>query len=225
MNKNQKHYVGIWAILFVLFQLIAFISPGWINIEKYTASFWLGYAFINISFAIQLACALKALKEENLTKFFYKIPLIRISYTGLVVSFVLGGACMLQSLLPYWIGALVAVIVIAATALPVVKVSMAAEIVAAVDEKISKQTFFIRNLTVEAENLMVSAKVPEKKEACKKIYEAIRYSDPMSSDALAEIEDRILVQFTEFSKTQSPEAAEELLQLIGQRNRKCKMMK
>ena len=26
---------------------------------------------------------------------------------------------------------------------------------------------------------------------------------------------------TKFSKTQSPEAAEELLQLIGQRNRKC----
>lgn len=225
MNKNQKHYVGLWAILFVLFQLIAFISPGWINIEKYTSSFWIGYAFITLSFVGQLICTMTALKEENLTKLFYKIPLIRISYIGLIVSFVAGGACMLLSLLPYWIGALVAVIVVAITALALVKASAAADIVAEIDDKISKQTFFIRNLTMEAENLMARAKTPEAKTACKKIYEALRYSDPMSSDALAEIEGKIEAQFAAFSNSVSPEAAEELLLLIGERNRKCKLLK
>ena len=225
MNKNQKRYIGFWAILFVLFQLIAFISPGWINIEKYTSSFWIGYAFITVSFIGQLICALSALKEENLTRLFYKIPLIRISYTGLIVSFVFGGACMLLSLLPYWIGALVAVIVLAATALALVKASAAGDIVAEIDDKISKQTFFIRNLTVEAENLMSRAKTPETKAACKKVYEALRYSDPMSNDALAEIEGKIEAQFAVFSGSVSSDAAEELLLLIGERNRKCKLLK
>ena len=84
MNKNQKYYIGFWVILFLVFQAIAFIAPGWSNIEKYTSSFWIGYAFITISFVGQLICTLNALKEDNLTKLFYKIPLIRISYNFLL---------------------------------------------------------------------------------------------------------------------------------------------
>jgi hypothetical protein len=225
MNKNQKHYIGIWAVLLVLFNAIAFISPGWITHEKYTASFWIGYVFITISFVGQLICALSALKEQNLTKLFYKIPLIRVSYTGLIVSFVVGGACMLISPLPYWIGALAAVIVLAVTAISVLKANAAADIVADIDEKISHKTFFIRNLTADAEGLLSRAKTPEDKAVCKKVYEALRYSDPMSSNALTEIEKKIEAQFTVFSKDNSADAAEELLLLIGERNRKCKALK
>lgn len=225
MNKNQKYYIGVWSILFIVFQAVALISPGWINIEKYTSSFWVGYVFITISFVGQLLCAMLALKEQNLTKLFYNIPLIRISYSGLIVSFVFGGMCMLLSLLPYWIGALVAVAVLAVTALSLVKASAAASMVADIDEKIKQQTFFIKNLTVEAEMLIARAKTPESKAVCKKVYEALRYSDPMSSDALAEIERKIDAQFAAFSSTTSSETAEELLLLIGERNRKCKLLK
>ena len=225
MNKNQKYYIGFWVILFLVFQAIAFIAPGWSNIEKYTSSFWIGYAFITISFVGQLICTLNALKEDNLTKLFYKIPLIRISYIGLIVSFVFGGACMLISPLPYWVGAVVAVIVLAVTALAVVKASAAADIVAEIDEKVRKQTFFIRNLTIEAETLMAKAKEPESKVLCKKIYEALRYSDPMSNEELSTIEGKIEAQFAVFSDTFSSDVAEEILLLIGERNRKCKLLK
>lgn len=225
MNKNQKYYIGFWVILFLVFQAIAFIAPGWSNIEKYTSSFWIGYAFITISFVGQLICTLNALKEDNLTKLFYKIPLIRISYIGLIVSFVFGGACMLISPLPYWIGAIVAVIVLAVNALSVVKASAAADIVAEIDEKVRKQTFFIRNLIVEAETLMAKTNESESKALCKKVYEALRYSDPMSSDALDEIEGKIGAQFAVFSDTLSSDTAKDLLLLIGERNRKCKLLK
>lgn len=225
MNKNQKYYIGFWVILFLVFQAIAFIAPGWSNIEKYTSSFWIGYAFITISFVGQLICTLNALKEDNLTKLFYKIPLIRISYIGLIVSFVFGDACMLISPLPYWIGAIVAVIVLAVNALSVVKASAAADFVAEIDEKVRKQTFFIRNLIVEAETLMAKANESESKALCKKVYEALRYSDPMSSDALDEIEGKIGAQFAVFSDTLSSDTAEDLILLIGERNRKCKLLK
>ena len=225
MNKNQKYYIGFWVILFLVFQAIAFIAPGWSNIEKYTSSFWIGYVFISISFIGQLICTLTALKEQNLTKLFYKIPLIRVSYIGLIVSFIVGGACMLLPLMPYWVGAVVAVIVLAVTALAVVKASAAADIVAEIDEKVRKQTFFIRNLTIEAETLMSKAKEPESKVLCKKIYEALRYSDPMSSEELSTIEGKIEAQFAVFSDTFSSDVAEEILLLIGERNRKCKLLK
>ena len=225
MNKNQKYYIAFWAILFAVFQTVAFVAPGWTNVEKYTSSFWIGYVFISISFIGQLLCTLTALKEQNLTKLFYKIPLVRVSYTGLIVSFIAGGACMLLPLLPYWIGAVVAVIVLAVTALAVVKASAAADIVAEIDEKVRMQTFFIRNLTIEAETLMAKAKEPESKALCKKIYEALRYSDPMSNEGLSAIEGKIESQFAVFSDTFSSDVAEEILLLIGERNRKCKLLK
>ena len=230
MNKKQQHYIAFWAILFILFQAIAFISPGWIKYDKYTASFWIGYIFINASFLLQLQCAIYALKEENLTKLFYKIPLIRVSYTGLILSFLLGGACMLISPLPYWIAALTAVIVYAATALAVVKASAAADLVEAVDSRISHYTHFIRNLTAEAENLMKSAQIPEAKVLCKKVYEALRYSDPMSSEELGEIENKMKAQFVVFCNavsagSQYDTEAEKMLQMIAERNSKCKLYK
>ena len=49
MKKNFKYYIGIWSVLFVLFNVIAFISPGWITHDKYTSSFWIGYIFITLA--------------------------------------------------------------------------------------------------------------------------------------------------------------------------------
>lgn len=225
MKHVTKSYVTLWAILLIAFNAVAFISPGWIAYEKYTASFWIGYVFITISFVGQLLCSLKALKAENLTKLFYNIPIIRISYAGLIASFVVGGVCMLISPLPYWIGALLAIVVLALTALSVVKATAAAELVADIDEKVSKQTFFIKNLTVEAETLIARANTSESKAMCKKVYEALRYSDPMSNQALGAIERKIEKHFSNFSETLSSDAANELLLLIEERNRKCKLNK
>ena len=46
MKKNFKLYVVAWTVLLALFNVIAFVSVGWINQEKYTASFWIGYVLI-----------------------------------------------------------------------------------------------------------------------------------------------------------------------------------
>lgn len=225
INKLQKSYLAIWAVLFASFQVIAFITPGWAAYNKYTPSFWIGYGLITLSFIGQLLCALTALKEEDSTKLFYKLSLIRISYTGLIVSFVAGGACMLLSPLPYWVGAIVAVAVLGICAICVIKAGAAVTAVAEIDEKVSKQTFFIRNLTAEAEGLAAGAKTAEEKALCKKVYEALRYSDPMSSPMLSKVEEEIEAQFAAFSHALSQDAAQELLALIAERNRKCKLLK
>lgn len=72
---------------------------------------------------------------------------------------------------------------------------------------------------------MAKAKEPESKVRCKKIYEALRYSDPMSNEELSTIEGKIEAQFAVFSDTFSSDVAEEILLLIGERNRKCKLLK
>ena len=94
------------------------------------------------------------------------------------------------------------------------------------------QTFFIKSLTVDADTLLSQAKSDEIKTECRKVYEAVRYSDPMSSDALAMSEAQITIRFTALSeavkngKAEEVKAiTEELLVLLAERNKKCKLMK
>lgn len=231
MKKNFKFYLALWAIMLVLFNVIAFVSPGWIGQEKYTPSFWTGYVCITAAFIGQLACAYNAFKAENLNKLFYNIPLITISFTGLIASFIAGGLCMLISPLPYWVGVIICAIVLAFTVLSVIKASLAADVVSDVDEKVKGRTLFVKSLTVDAEILMTQARSEQTKAVCKKVYESIRYSDPMSSDALASIESQITIRFHALSEAVKNEAdavsaiADEVILLVGERNKKCKLMK
>lgn len=232
MKKGFKIYAIAWAILLALFNVIAFVSPGWTGIEKYTSSFWIGYVFITLCFIGNLICANSAFKADSARKLFYNTPLITISYTALIVSFVVGGLCMVLPNLPYWVGVIVCAIVLALFAVAIVKASAAAELVERIDEKVKIQSSFIRNMTAEAESLMARAQSPEAKAACKKVYEALRYSDPMSSEELSVIEAKITVKVDELSSNvvgnrteQAKEIADEIVVLVGDRNKKCRALK
>lgn len=231
MKKTFKSYLIIWAILLILFNAIAFVSPGWIAYDKYSGSFWVGYAFIMVSFVGQLVCAMKAFRAENLQKLFYSVPLITISYTGLIVSFMVGGLCMFLSPLPYWIAAVAGVIVLVITAIAVIKADTAAELVAEVDEKIKAKTLFIKSLTVDAESLLAKAQDEETKAVCRKVYEAVRYSDPVSNEALGGVESEITLKMAALAQAVADNdvavkaLATELLVLVEDRNKRCKLLK
>ena len=232
MKRGFKFYCVTWAALLVLFNVIAFVLPGWAGVEKYTASFWIGYGFIMLTFLGQLICAYFGFRGNDLKKLFYSISLVTTSYTGLVLSFVIGGLCMLISPLMYWVSIVLCAIVLVINVLAVAKAAVAVAVVSEIDDKIKAQTFFIKSLTVDAESLMALAKTEELKMWCKKVYEAVRYSDPMSSPALASAESQITVKFADFSDAVKGEQAEnvrtlseELLVLIEDRNKKCKLLK
>ena len=98
MKKLFKSYLILWAILLVLFNVIAFVSVGWSGQEKYTASFWIGYIAIMLMFGGQLYCAYLAFKADTAKKLFYNLSLIRISYTGLMaLETITPDECMLKS--------------------------------------------------------------------------------------------------------------------------------
>lgn len=232
MKKKSGLYIVIWFVLLALFNVIAFVSVGWIGQEKYTDSFWIGYAFITASFVGQLICSFVAFKADSAKKQFYRISLIKTSYAGLIASFVVGGLCMLISPLPYWIGILVCAIVLATNAISVAMARAAVDEVERIDKKVKTQTFFIKSLTVDADTLMARAKSEVAKAECRKVYEAVRYSDPMSDDALSSVENQITVKFAELSEAikiddanKVIEIANEVVILVGERNKKCRLLK
>lgn len=233
MKTKFKYYLAGWFILLAIFNVIIFATPNeWYGFNKFGGAFWGSYICITIAFVGQLVCAAKAFQAGNATKLFYNIPLITISYTALLLMMVVGSVCFVVPNLPNWIAIVVAVIILGFSAISVVKAQAAADIVSEMDEKIKIKTFTIKSLITDAESLLREAKTEQIKLDVKRVYEALRYADPMSNDALKDDELRITKKFKELSdavisvdEEMTKDISEDLLLLIASRNGKCKMLK
>ncbi len=229
MKKARNNYLIIWAICLALFNIIVFVVP---NENQEADNFWIGYALITAALVGNLACSFIALNSKSNAKVFYNIPLITISIAGIVVSSIAGAIFMTVPGIETWVGIIVSFIILAVVAIASLTAKSAADIVGDIDDKIKTQTSFIKGITLDAEMLMSNASTPEIKDEIKKVYEAFRFSDPMSSDALVDVESRIQNQFNllqEVTLTEDAEkisqVAKDLLNLIDYRNKKCKISK
>lgn len=233
MKKYFKYYGICWAIAFVVFNVITFVAANeTIGLAAVSSSFWVGYEFITLAFIGNLVCSLLFFKEEDKGKVLLNIPIINLAYSALIVSLIIGTVSMAVPQIPYWVGVIVDVLVLAFYVIAIVKASAAADIVNDVRQKIKAQTFFIKSLTVDADSLMARAKSDEMKAETRKVYEAIRYSDPMSNDALVNIENQIQNEFNAFADAVKNDdialaksSANELVVLVNDRNNKCKLLK
>lgn len=233
MKKTFGFFATIWALFLALFNVIVFVTPNEAGgMTKYDGAFWVGYIFITIAFIGQLVCAYFAFKPSDRQKVFYNIPLFTISYAGLIVMVIAGTACMAIPNLPNWVGIIVCMLVLVITAMAVLTATFAASAVCEIDQRVKVKTFFIKSLTVDAEHLMSISKTAELRALAKKVYEAVRYSDPMSNAVLVEVEEKIQNSFSDFENAVTNEDFElassnsdELLSLIDVRNKKCKLLK
>lgn len=233
MKKNFKFYIIIWAILLALYNLTVFlvkpIIPGYVI--NYDARFWISWGVFIATYIGQLFCSKVAFDSKNNEKLFLNIPLITQSYTALVIATIAGTALMLIPDCPAWIAAIVCAAVLGLSVISVIKAKVATDIVSETDDKIKAQTSFIKTLIVDAESLISRAQNETAKAAVKKVYEAVRYSDPMSNDALSGIESEIAIKFNQFAGAITANSdeiatiADELIVLITDRNKRCKLLK
>ena len=237
MKKAFRFYLIAWAILFVIFNVVVIVLPkettiAGVTYTKLGGLSWITLILFELCFVGHLICTWIALKQNKLSGTFYRLPLIRLSYACIIVTTVIGCVMMAVPNLPDWIPLIVALIIMALYAVAVLKAAAAAEIVEQIDEKVKVQTAFIKTLTVDAQTLLSRAKSEPVKNACKKVFEAVRYSDPMTSGALTDVENRIKTEFNAFTDAvisdnadAATASADELLTLIKERNSRCKMEK
>ena len=230
MKKAFKMYVIGWAAVLALFNLITFIIPDYAN--KFSTMFWVSYALITVAFIMQLGCTYYAFSGDNLKRTFYNIPLIRVSITSLAIMFVAGSIFMAIPGVYEWLGIIVCATVLVVNLIMILKASAAGATVEAIDNKIKTNTMFIRMLTADMQILLQKCSDDEMKKTVNAVYEAARYSDPMSNDALALVENKISDKAGELQAAVEAgngelvsEVAKQLEGLISERNIKCKMLK
>ena len=203
---------------------------------KYDAAFYIGLVTALLGFALATVAVLKLKLDESKEKNFLRLTVLRLSYTISVMSVILAAAYMFVLprfvTTPVWLGGVFSVLVVAFGVIALIKTNTATELVEKVGKEVKEKTFFIKSLTVDADVLVSKAQSEETKTVAKKVYEAVRYSDPMSSDKLTGVETRIENLFFEFKSAVSSnntamakQIGTELLETIEERNKKCKMLK
>lgn len=199
--------------------------------SRYDIYFLIGLlmALLGMCFAAGLVLTMNISSKEKL---FLQISQFKTAYWLGILSIVLSAVYMFVNLVPDWLVYVLFVVAYGVCTISINKAKTAVALVEGVDEKISTKTQVFKMLTADAEHLMSVSKTMELKAEAKRVYEAIRYSDPMSSDALSEIEGQIKSEFEFFSQAIKSEdlelaksVSEGLINLIDGRNKKCKALK
>ena len=233
MNKYLKSYLLVWALVVVTFIAVALLVPQQIGMwNKNESSFWVTFVMILLVFVAQLGCSFLVFKKGNGQQKFLRLPIIYISYVALIVMLLVEIRCAVLPASQNWIGIILGLVILTFYGVAVLSTTTATGMIQETEQKIKTETSFIRSLGVDAELLQKKAGTSVLTEITKKVYEAIRYSDPHSNQTLAELEGRLSAAFVEFSEAVKEgdenlgkEKAESFLLLLNERNSKCRMLK
>ena len=228
MSKNKLRFYIVVAILFVVLSVIAFVLP----FQK-TVTFWLSYAFAAIAIALQIYAYPKAFDGPTVKSKFYGFPLARVSTIYLIAQLVLSLIFMVASKwVPAWIPVVLFALLLGAAAIGFIAAEGVRDEVERQDVVHKANVTTMRALQSKAVFIASQCEDAETKKALDAFAEALRFSDPVSSDALTDIEENLTGLVEELGNAvldKDFEAARSLCAkastLLADRNRMCKLNK
>ena len=222
MKKNSTKGYVILGILFALISIIAFAVP-----TSKTATFWIAYVFTAAAFAAQIGIWKTALgKEGTLKSKFLGFPLVHIGIVYAVIQVIVFSVFLFVPTLPVWSAIVVCSVIAGVSAVCMISSNAGCNEIERVEAKVQKKVFYIRELQADIELLADNETNADVKTALTQLAEKIRFSDPMSNEQLADLEDKISTKIEELKTTSSQlEIITELNSLLDERNKKCKILK
>ena len=222
MKKNSTKGYVILGILFALVSIIAFAVP-----TVKTATFWIAYVFTAAAFAAQIGVWKTALgKDETLKSKFLGFPVVHIGIVYAVIQVIAFAVFMFVPTLPAWSAIVVCSVIAGISAVCMISAGAGRNEIERVEAKIQKKVFYIQELQADIELLVGNESDAAVKTALTQLAEKIRFSDPMSNEQLADMENKISVKVMELKTAANKvEIITELTSLLDERNKKCKILK
>ena len=228
MSKNRLRFYIVLIILFVVLSVIAFVMP----FQK-TVTFWLSYFFAVIAIAFQIYVYPKAFEGPSVKSKFYGFPLARVSTIYLIAQLVLSLIFMIAGKwIPAWISIILFVLLLGAAVIGFIAAEGVRDEVERQDVVHKANVSTMRALQSKAVFVASQCEDAETKKVLDTFSEALRFSDPVSRDALADIEENLTGLVEELGNAvldKDFEAARSLCAkastLLADRNRMCKLNK
>ncbi len=226
--KNKVRTWIVLAIVFVVYNVIVFALPF-----AHTGVFWMSYAFSVVAIAAQVYVMQVAfMKEEGVKSKFYGFPLAYVGVIYLAAQLVLGLIMMaLATKIPMWIPVILYVVLLGAAAVGFIAADAMRDEVERQDVQLKKDVSLMRGLQAKVGSLAATCGADVREDVAK-LAEALRYSDPVSHETLAEIEAELSANVNELqvAVTAGDNAAVRALcrkagATLAERNRLCKLNK
>ena len=222
MKKNWIRGILAGVILLAVYHILAFAVPF-----RHSALFWTSYGFGWAAFAVLgLGAYLGLGRKADAKSKFYGYPIARLAAIYFGVQMVLGFAAMAVSVVPVWAAVVVYGILLALAALGMIGADAVVEEIHRQDAKLKKDVTFMRGLQSKVNQMAAQTEVPE----VKKFAEDVRYSDPVSGEALTEIErdlaaavDELQAAIVDGDRDAIPALCRKAASVLGERNRLCRV--
>lgn len=222
MKKNSTKGYVVLGILFALVSIVAFAVP-----TAKTTTFWIAYVFTAAAFTAQIFIWKSALgKEETLKSKFLGFPVVHIGIVYAVIQVIAFAVFMFVPTLPAWSAIVVCSVIAGVSAVCMISADTGRNEIERVEAEVQKKVFYIRQLQADIELLAGNESDATVKTALSQLAEKIRFSDPMSNEQLADLENKISTKVAELKTASNKlEIVTELNSLLDERNRKCKILK
>ena len=229
MNKNTiRGTIGL-AVLLVLYILVAFLIPF-----VHTAAFWVSFVFTLVAFGVVAASIYIAfIKNPDAKSRFYGFPIAKIGAIYGLVQLIAGIVFMaLAAYVPVWVAILVYAIALGTAVIGLISADAVVEEIHVQDHKLKKNVSLMRGLQSKVNQMATQCDDSNAAASVKDLAEELRYSDPVSSDALLEIEADLSATVDELQSaiidgdiTAIRQLCRKASAVLTERNRLCKLNK
>lgn len=227
----MKNKIRVWivlAIIFVVYSIVAFALPF-----AHNATFWLSYLFAVVAIAVQVYVLQSAfMKAEGAKSKFYGFPIATVGAVYMAAQLVLSLIMMaLAAKILVWIPVALHVLLLGAAAVGFIAADAMRDEVERQDVQLKKDVSVMRGLQSKV-NGIVGLCSADVRDDITRLAEELRYSDPVSNDALAEIEgelsacvDELQAAVVDGESTAIRELCRKAGATLAERNRLCKLNK
>ena len=192
MKKNTAKKTGImtamiYVIIFAVFNLLVFLV-----FQKRTPVFWISYGFMCLAFIVQITSMFLALRTLEVESVFMGIPLASLSFYYFFAAVFAGAVFMVFQIAPIKLVVIIQVLILAAYVVVALLALMSREVVQDTNDTLKEKVAAIKTLNVDVDVLIPQVSDPALKKALRKVSETVKYSDPISTEAVADIEAQIM---------------------------------
>lgn len=229
MKKNAIRWWVVLGVVLVVYNVLAFALPF-----PKTAVFAVSYLFTMIAILAQIYVIRTAFyRGEGVKSKFYGFPIAKLGVIYLAVQLIAGLVFMALGLIvPVWLPLALYVVLLGIAAAGFVAADAARDEVVRQEVKLEKDVSRMREFQAKGRALVALNQVPEAARPLEKLAEDLRFSDPVSSEALTETEDQLAECLAQLQEAVSAQKTEQILsvcqeaeRILAERNQLCKLNK
>lgn len=229
MKKNAIRWWVVLGVVLVVYNVLAFALPF-----PKTAVFAVSYLFTTIAILAQIYVIRTAFyRGEGVKSKFYGFPIAKLGVIYLAVQLIAGLVFMaLGMIVPVWLPLALYVVLLGVAAAGFVAADAVRDEVVRQEVKLEKDVSRMREFQAKGRALVTLNQVSEAARPLEKLAEDLRFSDPVSSEALTEIEDQLAECLAQLQEAVSAQKKEEILstcqeteRILAERNQLCKLSK